>query len=345
MLCGDGARDAAAAGRAAGVRASCWRRAASSASSSSRPPRRRGVIDAPSRLAAGGGGGAVDAADAAAAGAGRPLDARRAWRAHGAAPQLDEISEPQHAPIIIAGFGRYGQIVGRLLYANGLRADRARPRRRAGRDACAASAGRCSTATRRGWTCCAPPAPARRACWCWPSTTSTQSVDGGRAGARALPAADDRGAGAQRHALLPAARAAASTLIERETLDSALMSGRSVLELMGWRAPQRAQPGAALSPAQHRADGAHGAALRRREEADRACPSRAASSSRRSGPPSAQQPQRAAGSRRLAFTRGRCDAGAPTGRGRRLTPMAPCAQATRPVNGRRGRPSRRSASA
>jgi len=37
-------------------------------------------------------------------------------------PQLDEISEPQHAPIIIAGFGRYGQIVGRMLSAQGIAA-------------------------------------------------------------------------------------------------------------------------------------------------------------------------------------------------------------------------------
>jgi glutathione-regulated potassium-efflux system ancillary protein KefC len=36
--------------------------------------------------------------------------------------QLEEISEPQNAPIIIAGFGRYGQIVGRLLNAQGLAA-------------------------------------------------------------------------------------------------------------------------------------------------------------------------------------------------------------------------------
>ena len=35
---------------------------------------------------------------------------------------LEEISEPQHAPIIIAGFGRYGQIIGRLLGAQGLAA-------------------------------------------------------------------------------------------------------------------------------------------------------------------------------------------------------------------------------
>ena len=33
-----------------------------------------------------------------------------------------EIAEPQQAPIIICGFGRYGQIVGRLINANGLSA-------------------------------------------------------------------------------------------------------------------------------------------------------------------------------------------------------------------------------
>ncbi|HEX9721037.1 MAG TPA: glutathione-regulated potassium-efflux system protein KefC [Ramlibacter sp.] len=37
-------------------------------------------------------------------------------------PRLEEISEPQHAPIIIAGFGRYGQIVGRMLAAQGIAA-------------------------------------------------------------------------------------------------------------------------------------------------------------------------------------------------------------------------------
>ncbi len=36
------------------------------------------------------------------------------------APQLAEISEPQEAPVIIAGFGRYGQIVGRMLLAQGI---------------------------------------------------------------------------------------------------------------------------------------------------------------------------------------------------------------------------------
>jgi glutathione-regulated potassium-efflux system ancillary protein KefC len=36
------------------------------------------------------------------------------------ARRLAELSEPQHAPVIIAGFGRYGQIVGRLLAAQGI---------------------------------------------------------------------------------------------------------------------------------------------------------------------------------------------------------------------------------
>jgi len=35
---------------------------------------------------------------------------------------LPELSSPQHAPIIIAGFGRYGQIIGRLLTAEGIAA-------------------------------------------------------------------------------------------------------------------------------------------------------------------------------------------------------------------------------
>lgn len=35
---------------------------------------------------------------------------------------MEPLAEPQDAPVIITGFGRYGQIVGRLLFANGLRA-------------------------------------------------------------------------------------------------------------------------------------------------------------------------------------------------------------------------------
>ena len=42
--------------------------------------------------------------------------------AQGKKPALAEISEPQDAPVIIAGFGRYGQIVGRMLLAQGISA-------------------------------------------------------------------------------------------------------------------------------------------------------------------------------------------------------------------------------
>ena len=38
------------------------------------------------------------------------------------APQFDAIDEAQDAPVLIAGFGRYGQIIGRLLYASGFSA-------------------------------------------------------------------------------------------------------------------------------------------------------------------------------------------------------------------------------
>jgi glutathione-regulated potassium-efflux system ancillary protein KefC len=40
--------------------------------------------------------------------------------ARGQGPRLAELDQPQGAPVIIAGFGRYGQIVGRLLMANGI---------------------------------------------------------------------------------------------------------------------------------------------------------------------------------------------------------------------------------
>jgi len=40
----------------------------------------------------------------------------------GREPVAASLEAEQQAPIIIAGFGRYGQIIGRLLYANGLEA-------------------------------------------------------------------------------------------------------------------------------------------------------------------------------------------------------------------------------
>jgi glutathione-regulated potassium-efflux system ancillary protein KefC len=35
-------------------------------------------------------------------------------------PKMDEISEAQEAPVLLAGFGRYGQIIGRMLLAEGI---------------------------------------------------------------------------------------------------------------------------------------------------------------------------------------------------------------------------------
>ena len=99
----------------------CWRRAASSPSSCSRPPRAPACFrrETSSLLI-----GAVARVDAA--------RARCCWwpstscccRAVPTATRstLDEISEPQDAPIIIAGFGRYGQIIGRMLSAQGIAA-------------------------------------------------------------------------------------------------------------------------------------------------------------------------------------------------------------------------------
>ena len=45
---------------------------------------------------------------------------RYARDASGSKARLPEISEPQHAQVIIAGFGRYGQIIGRMLLAQGI---------------------------------------------------------------------------------------------------------------------------------------------------------------------------------------------------------------------------------
>jgi len=44
-----------------------------------------------------------------------------AWRA-AADEREDDVIDEEASPVIIAGFGRYGQIVGRLLFANGIRA-------------------------------------------------------------------------------------------------------------------------------------------------------------------------------------------------------------------------------
>jgi glutathione-regulated potassium-efflux system ancillary protein KefC len=150
---------------------------------------------------------------------------------HGAAP-MSELSEPQDAPVLIAGFGRYGQIIGRLLYANGVSAtvldhdpDQVEAVRRFGWRV------HYGDATRLDLLRVAGAGDARVL------VIAVDDIE------QSLQIADL----AREHFphLHVVARARNVTHwyelrrrgvsdIERETLDSALMSGRSVLQAMGW---------------------------------------------------------------------------------------------------------------
>jgi len=146
-------------------------------------------------------------------------------------PQGASMEEQQQAPIIIAGFGRWGQIIGRLLYANGFEATVL------DHDAEAVESLR-----RFGW----------RVFFGDASRLDLLRTAGAESASVLVLAVDDVeqslaiAALAREHfpqlQLVARARnvqhfyklrALGVTLIERETFDSALMSGRSVLELMG----------------------------------------------------------------------------------------------------------------
>jgi glutathione-regulated potassium-efflux system ancillary protein KefC len=149
---------------------------------------------------------------------------------------LPEIAEPQHAPVIIAGFGRYGQIVGRLLYANGVSAT-----------VLDHDAEQIEALRKFGWRVFY--GDARRL---------DLLRTAGAASAQVLVLAIDdveqslataklvrerfprltvvaRARNVQHHLQL---REMGVTVVERETLGSALMSGRSVLEALGWQPHQ-----------------------------------------------------------------------------------------------------------
>ena len=160
----------------------------------------------------------------------RLLAPRLAARAQGV--KLDEIADEQQAPIIICGFGRYGQIVGRLINANGLAAtvldhdsEAVASIRRFGWPAFYGDA------TRLDLLRVAGAAQAR---------VIVVAVDDV---AQSLAVVDLVQAHFKQASLVVRARntthwyglhARGVQHIERETLDSALMSGRTVLELMGW---------------------------------------------------------------------------------------------------------------
>ena len=164
--------------------------------------------------------------------------ADRWWAAHllrhDGGPQIDEINEQQEAPIIICGFGRYGQIVGRLINANGLSAT-----------VLDHDAEQVESIRRFGW-------PA----FYGDATRLDLLRTAGGARARVIVVAIDDVEQSlavvdivrehfKQATLVARARNATHWYglhergvqhIERETLDSALMSGRTVLELMGWQA-------------------------------------------------------------------------------------------------------------
>jgi glutathione-regulated potassium-efflux system ancillary protein KefC len=149
---------------------------------------------------------------------------------------IPELSEQQDASVIIAGFGRYGQIVGRMMFANGLTPTVLE------HDAEALEALR-----RFGWPV-----------FYGDATRLDLLRTAGAATAKVLVLAIDdveqsvevatlvrenfpqltivaRARNVRHYYRL---RELGVTLIERETLDSALMTARSTLELLGWQPHQ-----------------------------------------------------------------------------------------------------------
>jgi glutathione-regulated potassium-efflux system ancillary protein KefC len=156
---------------------------------------------------------------------------RLAARRDGAKPA--ELDEPQHAPVIIAGFGRYGQTIGRLLNANGLKAtvldhdaDQVETVRRFGWRVFYGDAARLDLLRIAG------AADAR--VFVLAIDDVEQSVAVAKLVRSQFPQLSIV-ARARNVSHFYRLRQLGVTLIERETLDSALMSGRSVLEALGWQ--------------------------------------------------------------------------------------------------------------
>ena len=152
------------------------------------------------------------------------------WRSSKSTPA--QLSEPQSAPVIIAGLGRYGQIVGRLLYANGIKptvldhdAEQIETMRRFGWLAHYGDASRLDLMRVAG--------AAQARVLVLAIDDVDQSVEVARMVREHFPSLQivARARNVQHYFRL---RELGVTLIERETLDSALMSARSALELLGW---------------------------------------------------------------------------------------------------------------
>jgi glutathione-regulated potassium-efflux system ancillary protein KefC len=145
---------------------------------------------------------------------------------------MAELSEQQHAPVIIAGLGRYGQIVARVLFANGVTptvldhdAEQIEAMRRFGWLAFYGDATRLDLMRTAG---------AEKARLLVLAIDDVeQSVAVARMAREHFPHLTlvARARNVQHYFEL---RELGVTLVERETLDSALMSARSALEVLGW---------------------------------------------------------------------------------------------------------------
>ncbi len=150
--------------------------------------------------------------------------------------KIAEINEPQAEPVIIAGFGRYGQIVGRVLYANGIQPT-----------VLDVDAEQIETMRRFGW----------RVFYGDATRLDLMRTAGADKARVIVLAIDDVEKSVEAATMIrqnfPNATIVARARnvqhlyelhelgvrqIERETLDSALMSARSVLEELGWERHQ-----------------------------------------------------------------------------------------------------------
>jgi len=151
----------------------------------------------------------------------------------GQSAQAPPLNTPQDAPVILAGFGRYGQIIGRMLYANRLRvtvldhdADQIDVLRRFGFRV------HYGDATRLDLLRMAGAATARVLVVAIDDVDqSLKLVDLAREHFPHLTVV----ARARNVAHYYRLRERGVSMIERETLDSALMSARSVLQVLGWQ--------------------------------------------------------------------------------------------------------------
>ncbi|MDE2393974.1 MAG: glutathione-regulated potassium-efflux system protein KefC [Burkholderiales bacterium] len=160
----------------------------------------------------------------------------RWWAAHlqrhAPGRQMAEIDEEQDAPVLIAGFGRYGQIVGRFINANGLSAT-----------VLDHSAEQIEAVRRFGWTAFYGDASrldllrvagaARARVFVLAIDDIDQSVAVARLVKEHFPQLTivARARNVSHYYRL---RELGIDHIERETFDSALMSARSALEALGW---------------------------------------------------------------------------------------------------------------